>query len=162
MTDMVDIKYYTKILFNKETGKERYGLVPKEAGIIFKNNSIEKCWDIAMECYNCELFYMQMLGVSLMGFISDKHKAAYNFLKNNVSKNPSWQVQEFLAKAFDCYCENKGYEKSLKTIEEWLNNKSANNRRAVTEGLRIWTNKPYFKDNPVGASVSVTGFSLCL
>jgi 3-methyladenine DNA glycosylase AlkC len=89
-----------------------------------------------------------MLGVSLMGFISNKHKTAYNFLKNNVNKNPSWQVQEFLAKAFDSYCENSGYEKSLKIIEEWLNNKNENNRRAVTEGLRIWTNKSYFKDNP--------------
>jgi 3-methyladenine DNA glycosylase AlkC len=145
---MIDIKYYTKILFNRETGKERYGLIPKEAEIIFKNNPKEECWDIAMECYNCELFYIQMLGVALMGLISGKHKTAYNFLKNNVSKNPSWQVQEFLARAFDSYCTHKGYEKSLKTIEEWLNNKNENNRRAVTEGLRIWTNKPYFKDNP--------------
>jgi hypothetical protein len=78
---MIDIKHYTKILFNKETGKERYGLIPKEAEIIHKNNPVEKCWDIAMECYNCELYYIQMLGVSLMGLISSKHKTAYNFLK---------------------------------------------------------------------------------
>ncbi len=27
---MVDIKYYTKLLFNEETGKERYSLAQKE------------------------------------------------------------------------------------------------------------------------------------
>ena len=36
----------------------------------------------------------------------------------------------------------------METIKEWLNNKNQNVRRAVTEGLRIWTKRPYFKDNP--------------
>ena len=83
-----------------------------------------------------------------MGVIANKQKQAYNFLKNKVGINSSWQVQEFLAMAFDNYCKYNGYEKSLKTIEEWLNSKNKNHRRAVTEGLRIWTNRPYFKDNP--------------
>ena len=34
-------------------------------------------------------------------------------------------------------------------IKEWLNSDCANVRRAVSEGLRIWTNRPYFKDNPL-------------
>jgi 3-methyladenine DNA glycosylase AlkC len=29
-----------------------------------------------------------------------------------------------------------------------LNDKNENIRRAVTEGLRIWIKRPYFKDNP--------------
>ena len=33
-------------------------------------------------------------------------------------------------------------------IEEWLNSDCANVRRAVSEGLRVWTSRPYFKDNP--------------
>ena len=145
---MVDIKHYTKLFFNEETGKERYGLIQKEAEIFCKNKSIEECWEAAMECYNCEKYYIQLLGVYIMGIISYKHKKAYIFLKNNVSTSPLWQIQEFLAMAFDNYCKNNGYEKSLKTIEEWLKSKNENHRRAVTEGLRIWTNKPYFKDNP--------------
>jgi 3-methyladenine DNA glycosylase AlkC len=145
---MVDIKYYSKLFFNEETGKERYGLIPKEAENICKNNSIEKCWEIALECYNCELYYIQMFGVSIMGLIAHKYKKSYDFLKNDVYKNPSWQVQEFLGMAFDNYCKNNGYKESLQTIDEWLNSKNQNHRRAVTEGLRIWTNKPYFMDNP--------------
>ena len=143
---MVDINYYKKLLFNKETGKERYGLIPKEAEKIFKENSLENCWDIAMEYYNCELYYIQMLAVYIFGLIGNKK--ALNFLKNNISKNPSWQVQEFLAMAFDIYCKKNGYKKSLEIIKEWLENKNANVRRAVIEGLRIWTKRPYFEDNP--------------
>nr|WP_243662121.1 DNA alkylation repair protein [Miniphocaeibacter halophilus] len=33
-------------------------------------------------------------------------------------------------------------------MDDWLENNNPNTRRAVTEGLRIWTNKPYFKENP--------------
>jgi 3-methyladenine DNA glycosylase AlkC len=143
---MVDIKYYKKLLFNEETGKERYGLVSKEAEKIFKENSLENCWNIAMEYYNSELYYIQMLAVYIVGLIGNKK--ALNFLKNTVSKNPLWQVQEFMAMAFDIYCKKNGYEKSLETINEWLDNKNPNIRRAVTEGLRIWTKRPYFEDNP--------------
>ena len=145
---MVDIKHYIKIFFNEETGKERYSLISKEAENIFRDNSIEKCWEIATECYHNELHYIQAFAVSIMGFISYQHNEAFCFLKNIASKNPSWQVQEFLAMAFDNYCKDAEYERSLPTINEWLNDKNQNVRRAVTEGLRIWTKRPYFKDHP--------------
>jgi len=143
---MIDIKYYTKLLFNEETGKERYSLAQKEAEKIYNENSLEKSWEIAMECYNCEPHYIQMLGVYILGLIGNKK--SLNFLKNTVSKNPSWQIQEFLAMAFDNYCKKNGYKNSLEIINDWLNNKNENVRRAVIEGLRIWTKRPYFEDNP--------------
>jgi 3-methyladenine DNA glycosylase AlkC len=145
---MLDILHYTKLFFNEKTGKERWSLIPKEAEIIYKNNSLEKCWDMAMEYYSCELFYIQMLSVYIMGLISYKNRKAFDFLENTVSLNTSWQVQEFLAMAFDNYCKDNGYENSLEKIHEWLNNKNANVRRAVTEGLRNWIKRPYFKENP--------------
>ena len=39
-------------------------------------------------------------------------------------------------------------EPALPLIKEWLNSDCANVRRAVSEGLRVWTSRPYFKDNP--------------
>ena len=39
-------------------------------------------------------------------------------------------------------------KKALPIIDEWLKNNNPNTRRAVTEGLRIWTISPYFKENP--------------
>ena len=68
--------------------------------------------------------------------------------RDEVSKDDNWRVQEVLAKAFDEFCKNTGYEKALPIIDEWLENDNPNTRRAVTEGLRIWTSRPYFKDNP--------------
>jgi 3-methyladenine DNA glycosylase AlkC len=143
---MVDIDYFTKLLFNEETGKERYSLIPKEAEKIYNANSLENSWKIAMEYYNCELYYIQALAAYVIGLIGNNN--SLNFLKNTVSKNPSWQVQEFLAMAFDIYCRKNGYENSLEIIHEWLNDENANVRRAVSEGLRIWTKRPYFNDNP--------------
>lgn len=39
-------------------------------------------------------------------------------------------------------------EVSLPLIKEWLNDNNPNVIRAVTEGLRIWISRPYFKENP--------------
>ncbi|WP_314090613.1 DNA alkylation repair protein [Gemella haemolysans] len=70
------------------------------------------------------------------------------FIRDEVSKDDNWRVQEVLAKAFDEYCKSKGYENSISVIDEWLRSNNPNTRRAVTEGLRIWTSRPYFKENP--------------
>ena len=142
----MNIEYYTKILFNEETGKERYSLIQKEAVKVYSENNTKYCWDFAIECYSCEIYYIQALGVYIFGLIGNKKALLY--LKNIVSKNPAWQVQEFLAMAFNNYCRQNGYEKSIATIHEWMGDQNANIRRAVIEGLRIWTKRPYFKDNP--------------
>ena len=67
-------------------------------------------------------------------------------------------MQEVLAMAFDNHCKIIGYETALPLIEEWLNSDCANVRRAVSEGLRIWTSRPYFKDNPFRKSVPTVHF----
>ena len=155
---MVDIKYYSKIFFNEKTGKERYSLIQKEAENYYKTNSLDECWKTALECYNCELYYIQTFGVYIIGLIAYKNRKAYTFLKNTVSKNESWQVQEFLAMAFDNYCKSIGYDKSLDTIDDWMNTDNENNRRAVIEGLRIWTKRPFFKDFPKEAIKIITKY----
>ena len=70
------------------------------------------------------------------------------FLKERISTDEHWRVQEMLAKAFDEVCKYRGYEASLPLIKEWLNDDNPNVIRAVTEGLRIWTSRPFFKENP--------------
>ena len=69
-------------------------------------------------------------------------------LRQRVSLDKDWRVQETLAKAFDGYCKDSGYEKSLPVIEDWLSDENPNVRRAVTEGLRIWTGRDYFREHP--------------
>ena len=69
-------------------------------------------------------------------------------MRDEVSKDDNWRVQEVLAKAFDEFCHKTGYEKVLPIIDEWLADNNPNTRRVVIEGLRIWTSRPYFKDKP--------------
>jgi 3-methyladenine DNA glycosylase AlkC len=69
-------------------------------------------------------------------------------LKARVSKDDDWRVQEILAKAFDRFCADVGYEEALPVIKEWLVDTNPNVRRAVTEGLRIWKGRPYFREHP--------------
>ena len=91
-----------------------------------------------------------MYSVFLFGYLSS-YEEILIFLRDVVSKDDNWRVQEVLAKAFDEFCKQTGYEKSLLFIDDWLQNNNPNVRRAVTEGLRIWMSRPYFKENPYEA-----------
>lgn len=102
----------------------------------------------SIELLENDFYQVRSLAVFLLGFISSKDSAALQILRTNVSNDKSWQVQEILAKSFDQYCMDTGYEKSLPVIKDWLSDKKPNVCRAVTEGLRIWTGRPFFKTNP--------------
>ena len=86
-----------------------------------------------------------MYGVFLFGYLSEQDDILA-FMRDEVSKDDNWRVQEVLAKAFDEFCKKTGYEKAIPIIGEWLKNNNPNTRRAVTEGLIIWTGRPYFKE----------------
>ncbi len=91
---------------------------------------------------------VRMLGAFMLGDLAARSAPALKLLCDKVSADEDWRVQEILAKAFDTYCAETGYEKALPTIDAWLVHRRAPVRRAVTEGLRIWTSRPYFKEHP--------------
>ena len=113
----------------------------------YKAKGAEQCKELARLAYSSEVYQVRMYAVFLFGHLSDSEEIL-TFMRDEVSKDENWRVQEVLAKAFDEFCKKVGYEQALLTIDEWLKNGNANAKRAVTEGLRIWTNRPYFKDNP--------------
>lgn len=141
-------KEYLEDLIGKLTEKDNLKLVREEAVKLYNTSSAEECWNTAMQLWESEFFQIQEIGVFLLGYLSSESPQALEFLKNQVSRHPDWRVQEVLAMAFDSFCKANGYEKSLPVIEEWFHCENANNRRAVSEGLRIWTGRPYFKENP--------------
>ena len=94
-----------------------------------------------------------MLATTILGRLATEDNNVLRFLKERVSIDENWRVQEMLAKAFDEVCRHRGYEVSLPLIEEWIADDNPNVIRAVNEGLRIWTSRPYFKENP---SVAIT------
>lgn len=120
----------------------------KRALADYKNNNnrayIKK---LAFLSYESKVYQVRMYSVFLFGYLSDDSDIL-TFMRDEVSKDDNWRVQEVLAKAFDEYCKNKGYENSIPVVDEWLSSDNPNTRRAVTEGLRIWTSRLYFKENP--------------
>ena len=113
----------------------------------YKSNDKEYIKKLAFLAYKSYTYQVRMYGVFLFGYLSEQNDILA-FMRDEVSKDDNWRVQEVLAKAFDEFCKKTGYENSLSIIDEWLQNSNPNTRRAVTEGLRIWTSRPYFKDNP--------------
>ena len=115
---------------------------------VVSTHSKEQCFELALELSEHEAFQARMLATTILGKLATEDNNALCFLKERISTDENWRVQEMLAKAFDEVCKHRGYEASLPLIEEWLNDNNPNVIRAVTEGLRIWTSRPYFKDNP--------------
>ena len=115
---------------------------------IFSIHSKEQCFELALELFKHEAYQARMLATTILGRLATANNDALHFLKEQVSTDENWRVQEMLAKAFDEVCKRRGYEMSLSLIEEWINDNNPNVIRAVTEGLRIWTSRPYFKENP--------------
>ena len=119
----------------------------RRALVDYKSNDTEYIKELAFLAYKSDIYQVRMYGVFLFGYLSDQ-KDILVFMRDEVSEDDNWRVQEVLAKAFDEFCHKTGYEKALPIIDEWLADNNPNTRRAVIEGLRIWTSRPYFKDKP--------------
>lgn len=119
----------------------------KRALADYESNDKEYVKRLAFLSYESKVYQVRMYGVFLFGYLSDDGNIL-TFMRDEVSKDDNWRVQEVLAKAFDEYCKNTGYENVLPVIDKWLNADNPNTRRAVIEGLRIWTSRSYFKENP--------------
>ena len=118
---------------------------------VFSAYSKEQCFELALTLFEHEAYQARMLATTILGKLATTNNDALRFLKEQVSTDENWRVQEMLAKAFDEVCKHSGYEASLPLIEEWINDGNPNVIRAVTEGLRIWTSRPFFKENPAVA-----------
>lgn len=112
---------------------------------------------MAKGLFRSPAYQARCVAVFILGRLAGRSKASLTFLRSRVSRDPDWRVQEILAKAFDQYCADLGYENALPTIRQWLGDSSPNVRRAVTEGLRIWTGRPFFSNHPQEAIRMLSG-----
>lgn len=139
---------YEEILDRVKVVENGFKEIEKEALALVANNTIEESFNLGKEFCLSEIYQVRELGVFILGEIAWKKNEALVLLKEEVSLDENWRVQEILAKAFDKYCFCVGYEETLPIIKEWLKSDRANVRRAVTEGLRIWTGRDYFREHP--------------
>ena len=120
----------------------------RAAQVVFAQNTSDQAQSTAMALLASDLAQARCIGTFLLGYLAPTSPADLAILKTTVSQDADWRVQEILAKAFDGYCAAIGYENALPTIKDWLDDAAPNVCRAVTEGLRIWTGRPYFRDHP--------------
>ncbi|MCJ8155684.1 HEAT repeat domain-containing protein [Chryseobacterium sp. SSA4.19] len=129
-----------------------------EAGNQILEDRNQNHFQIATEFLNDNSYQVRMLATYILGHLSTSNAHALQLLEARVAEDSNWRVQEMLAKAFDYYCSNIGYEQSLPKIKEWLSHPNPNVIRAVIEGLRIWTGRPYFKNHPKEAITLISAF----
>jgi len=122
--------------------------IESEAFNLVQPRSVDDCRKLAEDLFMSKQYQVRCLAVFILGYIAANDPFALAFLKTKVSRDSNWRVQEILAKAFDQYCKEVGYKEAMPAIVEWLKDANPNVCRAVTEGLRIWTNRPYFSSNP--------------
>ena len=138
------ITYLARLIPDKDSLK----LVKTEAAKYYKEHTAQEIYAIYPSLYQSDNFQIQEIGVFLAGYVADIYPDALLFLRNTVSLHESWKVQEILAMSFDIFCAKIGYENALPTIKDWFTDKNPNVRRAASEGLRVWTSRPYFKEHP--------------
>lgn len=133
--------------------KVEHGFKPfeQEAIKIIDSHTAQEGKNIALQLLDNKFYQVRCLSVFILGYLAVKDLTCLETLKAQAQLDKSWQVQEIIAKAFDQYCKDNGYDNSLSVIQEWINHSHPNVCRAVTEGLRIWTGRPYFKHNPTKA-----------
>ncbi|PID63448.1 MAG: phosphomethylpyrimidine kinase [Gammaproteobacteria bacterium] len=127
--------------------KNGFKVQEKRALADYDSNDDACVRNLARLAYQSDVPQVRMYAVFLFGYLSEDEEIL-TFMRDEVARDDNWRVQEVLAKSFDEFCRRTGYEKSLSIIDEWLESDNPNTRRAVAEGLRIWTSRPYFKDNP--------------
>ena len=128
------MKDYISYLNGVIPDKDCLKIVKSEAEKFRSSHSSNECHTMGMTLYQSDNFQIQEIGL--------------DFLRNTVSKHQNWKVQEILAMAFDNHCKSIGYENAVPLITDWLSDTNPNVRRAASEGLRVWTSRPYFKDHP--------------
>ena len=138
------ISYLNKVIPEKDSLK----IVKSEAEKFQSSHSSSECHTMGITLYQSDSFQKQEKGIFLLGYAAHEIPESLDFLRNTVSKHQNWKVQEILAMAFDNHCKSIGYENAVPLITDWLSDANPNVRRAASEGLRVWTSRPYFKDHP--------------
>jgi 3-methyladenine DNA glycosylase AlkD len=120
----------------------------KAAEEVLQSEDLPRAKALASALLDTDSHQARCVATFVLGGLAAADTGALAVLRDRVSGDGDWRVQEILAKAFDRFCADTGYDAALPVIREWLGSPCANVRRAVTEGLRIWTGRPFFRDHP--------------
>ena len=103
---------------------------------------------LARKLYATDDVYGAMAGSLMAGHVSYILSDALEFLRARVATHNDVRVQDALARSFDHYCLNRGYERALPVMRQWGRDPNEIVRRAMIEAPRPWTRKDYFRQHP--------------
>src|SRR5215210_6149236 len=83
--------------------------IRREAERIVESSCVEEGLTTARALLSSEVHQARMLAVFILGMLAVKSQEAFAMLRDDVSKDNDWRVQEILAQAFDRYCSDVGY-----------------------------------------------------
>ena len=89
----------------------------KRALADYQSNDNTYTKELAFLAFKSNVYQVRMYSVFLFGYLSEQDNILA-FMRDEVSKDDNWRVQEVLAKAFDEFCKQTGYEKSLPIIDD--------------------------------------------
>jgi hypothetical protein len=92
--------------------------IQKAADEVTAANAARESLRIAKQLFTSEIYQDRSLATFILGRLAVDMTESLDFLKQRVSRDADWRVQEILAKAFDRYCLDTGYEQALPVIEE--------------------------------------------
>lgn len=78
------------------------------ANEIFSAYSKEQCFELSLELFRHEDYQSRMLATTLFGFLAVENDNALRFLKEQVSTDENWRVQEMLAKLLITFANTEG------------------------------------------------------
>lgn len=84
----------------------------------------------------------------IAGHLSYVLPEALAFLRENCALNSDVRMQDCMARAFDHFCLNLGYERAMPVMLDWGKDPNEIVRRSAIEAPRPWTRKEYFKPRP--------------
>ena len=106
--ERIYFKFRKRIFFDKNGFKEEENRAL--ADYLSNDNAYTK--ELAFLAFKSNVYQVRMYSVFLFGHLSS-YEEILIFMRDEVSKDDNWRVQEVLAKAFDEFCKQTGYEKSL-------------------------------------------------
>ena len=146
--ESTEIEVIKRLVQGVQKSQRGFLHIQHAADELFSMQSAKHNLLLAKRLYDSESYQLRSLAVFILGRLAAKSNESIMFLKLQVSQDTDWHVTETLAKAFNRYCADIGYEDALPVVKEWLADADPNVRRAVTEGLRVWTRRPYFFKHP--------------
>ncbi len=92
-----------------------FGDLRSAADEIVASHTHAESLHLAKQLFALDVHQTRMIATFIVGMCAAQSREALRFLRERVSRDADWRLQEILAHAFDRYCADVEYERALPT-----------------------------------------------